>query len=214
MAIFIQTDDDDAMLAALEIVRDTEVAVTAADVQEFEQRVTSMFPVIDSEGVKDAMGDVFDRMDRGVPAVPGITDAEIEHKAHAAWDKYDADVAQKAAQFKQVNDMRTFAGAVDLMAHVPKEDPESVLARVNAATEDLGSDALVDFVVAEVDIKPRNAVHLGPVSRCDVYNAVNKFNGGINVETTTRVDTMETIARQGLSASTLLFTALGYPLED
>lgn len=163
MAIFIQTDSDESMLAAMEVARDMEVGnqepTLAEATQHFEQQMGRLFQP------QDYNTEVLDRMDRGVS--PG------------------------------------FASAT-----------EATLARATEELEDLGSEALLDFVVKEVEPKQQPAMVFNQETRCDVFNAVNKFNGGIDLNKTTREKAMDDISRQGLSASILLFTTLGFPVED
>ena len=88
------------------------------------------------------------------------------------------------------------------------------MARATEELDNLGSDALMDFVVREVEPRQQPVMVFSQETRCDIFNATNKFNGGIDLNKTTREKAMDDISRQGLSASVMLFTALGFPVED
>ena len=103
-----------------------------------------------------------------------------------------------------------------LFANEPraKNSAETVLARATEELDNLGSDALMDFVVREVEPRQQPVMVFSQETRCDIFNATNKFNGGIDLNKTTREKAMDDISHQGLSASVMLFTALGFPVED
>ena len=103
-----------------------------------------------------------------------------------------------------------------LFANEPraKNSSASVLARATEELDNLGSDALMDFVVREVEPRQQPVMVFSQETRCDIFNATNKFNGGIDLNKTTREKAMDDISRQGLSASAMLFTALGFPVEE
>ena len=103
-----------------------------------------------------------------------------------------------------------------LFANEPraKNSAETVLARATEELDNLGSDALMDFVVREVEPRQQPVMVFSQETRCAIFNATNKFNGGIDLNKTTREKAMDDISRQGLSASVMLFTALGFPVED
>lgn len=103
-----------------------------------------------------------------------------------------------------------------LFANEPraKNSAASVLARATEELDNLGSDALMDFVVREVEPRQQPVMVFSQETRCAIFNATNKFNGGIDLNKTTREKAMDDISRQGLSASIMLFTALGFPVED
>ena len=103
-----------------------------------------------------------------------------------------------------------------LFANEPraKNSAETVLARATEELDNLGSDALMDFVVREVEPRQQPVMVFSQETRCDIFNVTNKFNGDIDLNKTTREKAMDDISRQGLSASVMLFTALGFPVED
>ena len=103
-----------------------------------------------------------------------------------------------------------------LFANEPraKNSAETVLARATEELDNLGSDALVDFVVREVEPRQQPVMVFSQETRCDIFNVTNKFNGDIDLNKTTREKAMDDISHQGLSASVMLFTALGFPVED
>ena len=103
-----------------------------------------------------------------------------------------------------------------LFANEPraKNSAETVLARATEKLDNLGSDALMDFVVREVEPRQQPVMVFSQETRCDIFNVTNKFNGDIDLNKTTREKAMDDISHQGLSASVMLFTALGFPVED
>ena len=103
-----------------------------------------------------------------------------------------------------------------LFANEPraKNSAETVLARATEELDNLGSDALMDFVVREVEPRQQPVMVFSQETRCDIFNVTNKFNGDIDLNKTTREKAMDDISHQGLSASVMLFTALGFPVED
>ena len=103
-----------------------------------------------------------------------------------------------------------------LFANEPraKNSAETVLARATEELDNLGSDALMDFVVREVEPSKKPVMMFSQETRCDIFNVTNKFNGDIDLNKTTREKAMDDISHQGLSASVMLFTALGFPVED
>ena len=103
-----------------------------------------------------------------------------------------------------------------LFANEPraKNSAETVLARATEELDNLGSDALMDFVVREVEPRQQPVMVFSQETRCDIFNVTNKFDGDIDLNKTTREKAMDDISHQGLSASVMLFTALGFPVED
>ena len=153
MAYFIHTDTDDAMLSALDVVRDIDFNSNFED-----------------------------------PVATAEVSSGLSHRLDT--------------QALFANEPRA------------KNSAETVLARATEELDNLGSDALMDFVVREVEPRQQPVMVFSQETRCDIFNVTNKFNGDIDLNKTTREKAMDDISHQGLSASVMLFTALGFPVED
>lgn len=165
MAIFIQTDSDESMLAAMKEASELE-AMKQLGPALISEQVNANLDFLPPGSYEPAAAsrayeqEVLDRLDRGVPP----------------------------------------------SAHFLKE--------ISATLEDEGAPGLADYVAGTVPINHGVVSHyINPETRCNMMNAVNKFNSGIDLDSISKEKALETVCRQGLEASTLLFAALGHPVE-
>lgn len=164
MAIFIQTDSDESMLAAMKEASELE-AMKQLGPALISEQVNANLDFLPPGSYEPAAAsrayeqEVLDRLDRGVPPTTNI------------------------------------------------------IKEVSATLEGEGAPGLADFVASSVRVEPQDSFAINPETRCNMFSAINKFNHGLDLDSIPRKEAMDTICRQGLEASTLLFAALGHPVE-
>jgi hypothetical protein len=101
----------------------------------------------------------------------------------------------------------------DDLARLDRGIPQvNLAAGLKALEEEVPTD-MADRILEENALQPQETMQFGAKDRCGIFNSINGFNRGIDMGGSATVKNLEEVSRQGLSASILLFTALGHPTD-